>query len=65
MRVKYRCISAFHALQLYLVITLAYHFYSCTCWVPTISVLNLANFPCYSDPCSEDDGELEFFDEEF
>jgi hypothetical protein len=28
---------------------LALPFYSCTCWVPTISVLNLAIFPCYSN----------------
>jgi hypothetical protein len=28
---------------------LALSFYSCTCWVPTISVLNLAIFPCYSN----------------
>jgi hypothetical protein len=32
-----------------LIITLHYHFYSCTCWVPTISVFNLAIFPCYSN----------------
>jgi hypothetical protein len=24
-------------------------FISCTCWVPTISILNLAIFPCYSN----------------
>jgi hypothetical protein len=28
---------------------LALSFYSCTRWVPTISVLNLAIFPCYSN----------------
>jgi hypothetical protein len=34
---------------IYLVITLYISFISCTCWVPTISVLNLAIFPCYSN----------------
>jgi hypothetical protein len=28
---------------------LALSFYSCTCWVPTISVLNLVIFSCYSN----------------
>jgi hypothetical protein len=36
-------------LQFYPCCYLALSFYSCTCWVPTISVLNLAIFPCYSN----------------
>jgi hypothetical protein len=34
---------------IYLVITLCISFISCTCWVPTISVLNPVIFPCYSN----------------
>jgi hypothetical protein len=34
---------------IYLVITFTYHLFYCTCWVPTIRVLNLATFPCYSN----------------
>jgi hypothetical protein len=33
-------------LQVYPCYYLALSFYSCTCWVPTISVLNLAISPC-------------------
>jgi hypothetical protein len=41
-------------------------FVSCTCQVPTISVLNLAIFPLPTQTCcSEGEGGLEFFDEEF
>jgi hypothetical protein len=36
-------------LQLYPCYYLALSFYSCACWVPTINVLNLAIFPCYSN----------------
>jgi hypothetical protein len=36
-------------LQFYPCSYLALSFYSCICWVPTISVLNLAIFPCYSN----------------
>jgi hypothetical protein len=36
-------------LQFYPWYYLALSFYSYTCWVPTISVLNLAIFPCYSN----------------
>jgi hypothetical protein len=46
------CIGAFLLillLQFYPCYYLALSFYSCTCWVPTISVLNLAIFPCYSN----------------
>jgi hypothetical protein len=35
--------------QFYPCYYLALSFYSCTCWVPTIIVLNLAIFPCYSN----------------
>jgi hypothetical protein len=34
---------------IYLVITLCISYYCSACWVPTISVLNLAIFPCYSN----------------
>jgi hypothetical protein len=46
------CIGAFLLnllLQFYLCYYRALSLYSCTCWVPTISVLNLAIFPCYSN----------------
>jgi hypothetical protein len=46
------CIGAFLLillLQFYLCYYLALSFYSCTCWIPTISVLNLAIFSCYSN----------------
>jgi hypothetical protein len=36
-------------LQFYPCYYLALSFYPCTCWVPTISVLNLIIFPCYSN----------------
>jgi hypothetical protein len=52
------------ALRLITILPFYYTFYiiySCTCWVPIISVLNLAIFPC----CSEDEDGVEFFDEEF
>jgi hypothetical protein len=35
--------------QFYLCYYLALSFYSYICWVPTISLLNLAIFPCYSN----------------
>jgi hypothetical protein len=34
---------------IFLVITFTYHLFYCTCWVPTISILNLAIFSCYSN----------------
>jgi hypothetical protein len=46
------CIGAFLLillLQFYPFYYLALSFYSCTGWVPTISVLDLAIFPCYSN----------------
>jgi hypothetical protein len=36
-------------LQFYPYYYLTLLFYPCTCWVPTISVLNLVIFPCYSN----------------
>jgi hypothetical protein len=36
-------------LHFYICYYFALSFYSYTCWVPTISVLNLAIFPCYSN----------------
>jgi hypothetical protein len=43
------CISAY-SLMPYFSLMLSYiSFISCTCWVPTISVLNLAIFPFYSN----------------
>jgi hypothetical protein len=36
-------------LQFYSYYYLTLSFYSCTCWVPIISVLNIAIFPCYSN----------------
>jgi hypothetical protein len=36
-------------LQFYPCYYLALSFYCCTCWVPTINVFSLANFPCYSN----------------
>jgi hypothetical protein len=45
----YRYISAYPFIIVYPYYYLALSFYSCTCWVPTISVLNLAIFPCYSN----------------
>jgi hypothetical protein len=38
---------------IYLVITLCISFISCTCWVPTISVLNLAIFPLPHKPAAQ------------
>jgi hypothetical protein len=50
--IRESCTSAFLLillLQFYPYYYLALSFYSCTCWVLTISVLNLAIFPCYSN----------------
>jgi hypothetical protein len=35
-------------LRFYTCYYLALSFYSCTCWVPIISIFNLTIFPCYS-----------------
>jgi hypothetical protein len=45
----YRWIFAYPFITVYPCCYLALSFYPCTCWVPTISVLNLAIFPCYSN----------------
>jgi hypothetical protein len=45
----YRCNSAYPFIAFYPCCYLALSFYSCTYWVPIISVLNLAIFPCYSN----------------
>jgi hypothetical protein len=60
-------IGAFLLIALYLfVLLLPMHIiYSCTSWVPTISVLNLAISPATKTCCSEGEDGLEFFDEEF
>jgi hypothetical protein len=50
------CICAFLLillLQFYPCYYLALSFYSCTCWVPTISVLNLAIFPLLLKPVAQ------------
>jgi hypothetical protein len=50
------CIGAFlliFLLQFYTRCYLALSFYSCTCWVPTISVLNLAIFPLLLKPIAQ------------
>jgi hypothetical protein len=46
--VMYRYISAYPFITI-LSLYLSLSFYSCTCRVPTISVLNLAIFPCYAN----------------
>jgi hypothetical protein len=45
----YRCISAYPFITVLSLLLLALSFYSYTCWVLTISVLNLTIFPCYSN----------------
>jgi hypothetical protein len=45
----YRCISAYPFIIVLSLLLLALSFYSYTCWVLTISVLNLTIFPCYSN----------------
>jgi hypothetical protein len=50
------CIGAFLLLlllQFYTCCYLALSFYSCTCWVPTKSVLNLAIFPLLLKPATQ------------
>jgi hypothetical protein len=49
----YRCISAYSFITVYPCCYLALSFYSCTCWVPTISVLNLAIFPLLLKPAAQ------------
>jgi hypothetical protein len=43
------CISAYSLMPYFSYHYLCISFIYCTCWVPTISVLNLAIFPCYSN----------------
>jgi hypothetical protein len=43
----YFCFQPYYTFTLLLYLALL--FYSWTCWVPTISVLNLDIFPCYSN----------------
>jgi hypothetical protein len=38
---------------IYLVITLCISFISCTCWVPTLSILNLASSPLLLKPIAQ------------
>jgi hypothetical protein len=48
-RVKFKCFCAY---SLILCLPWCYpciSYFSCTYWVPTVSVLNLAIFPCYSN----------------
>jgi hypothetical protein len=45
----YRCISSYPFIIVYPCYYLALWFYSYTCWVPIITVLSLAIFPCYSN----------------
>jgi hypothetical protein len=50
--IRESCIGAFLLiclLQFYPCYYLTLSIYSCACWVPTISVLDLAIFPCYSN----------------
>jgi hypothetical protein len=48
--------------SLILVIIPHISFYSCTCSVPTICVLNLAILPATQTCCSEDEADLEYYD---
>jgi hypothetical protein len=45
----YRCISTYSLIPYLPCYYLYISIISCTCWVPTISVLNLAIFSCYSN----------------
>jgi hypothetical protein len=47
--VKCRCISAYSLIPYFSLLLPYISFISCTCWVPTVSVLNLAISPCYSN----------------
>jgi hypothetical protein len=49
LRVKYRCFLYLTLLQFYLCYYIMHIIIFCTCWVPTISVFNLAIFPCHSN----------------
>jgi hypothetical protein len=43
------CISAYSLMPYFSLLFPYISFISCTCWVPTISLLNLAIFPCHSN----------------
>jgi hypothetical protein len=45
----YRCISAYPFITVLFLLFLELSSYSCTCRIPTISLLKLAIFPCYSN----------------
>jgi hypothetical protein len=45
----YRCISPYPFITVFPCCYLALSFYNCTCWVPIISILNLAIIPYYSN----------------
>jgi hypothetical protein len=47
--VKCRCISAYSLIPYFSLLLPYISFIFYACWVPTISVLNLAIFPCYSN----------------
>jgi hypothetical protein len=47
--VKCRCISAYSLIPYFSLLLPYISFISYTCWVETISILNLAIFPCYSN----------------
>jgi hypothetical protein len=47
--VKCNCISAYSLIPYFSLLLPYISFISCTCWVPIISVLNLAIFSCYSN----------------
>jgi hypothetical protein len=47
--VKCRCISAYRLIPYFSLLLPYISFISCTSWVPSICVLNLAIFPCYSN----------------
>jgi hypothetical protein len=56
LRIGESCTGAFLLillLQFYPCYYLALSFYCCTCWVPTISVLNLAIFPLLLKPAAQ------------
>jgi hypothetical protein len=44
-----RCISAYPFYYSFILVITLIIIYSCTCWVPTICVLNFAIFPYYSN----------------
>jgi hypothetical protein len=46
---KCRCISAYNLISYFSLLLPYISFISCTCWVPTISVLNFVIFSCYSN----------------